>query len=139
MLDFEGSLELVEIGKQAGGTEHQVLVAHPLNTEGVVKQNTYEYVAAQDALKRSQVIRQRLLGSDHPETTGILQNLASIVAAQCQYQKALQLYQEAEEVSTWPSEQDRRLAACRFAANYARLNTQLGNFSVARSNIERSL
>ncbi|KAK6211555.1 hypothetical protein QIS74_10819 [Colletotrichum tabaci] len=139
MLDFEGSLELVEIGKQAGSTEHEVLVAHLLNTEGVVKQNTYEYVAAQDALKRSQVIRQRLLGSDHPESTGILQNLASIVAAQCQYQKALQLYQEAEEVSTWPSEQDRRLAACRFAANYARLNTQLGNFSVARSNIERSL
>lgn len=90
-------------------------------------------------LRRSLEIRHRVLGADHLETNGTKTNLASVAAAQGDYERALALFKEAEESSAHhSSEQDRRLASCRSAANYGRCFTQLGQFADARSSLIQS-
>lgn len=131
-------MELVDIGLQAVRPEHKIITAHLLNTSGVVKELTYQYFSSRKALEECLNIRSRALGSVHLETTGVKMNLASIVAAQGQYDVALALYQQAEEESMEVSAQDRRLASCRYAANYGRCFTQLGEFAKARLHLQRS-
>ncbi|KPM45954.1 hypothetical protein AK830_g652 [Neonectria ditissima] len=136
--DFESASELVEIGLEAAGDQHEIITAHLLNTAGVVKELTYEYSLSREALQKSLDIRLRVLGADHLETNGVKTNLASIIAAQGQYDEALALYEEAEKASTGSSAQDKRLASCRYAANYGRCFTEMGEYTKARLNLVRS-
>ena len=131
-------MELVDIGLQAAGSDHEIITAHLLNTSGVVKELTYQYSSSRKALEECLNIRLVALGAAHLETTGVKMNLASIVAAQGQYDVALKLYQQAEEESMEVSAQDRRLASCRYAANYGRCFTQLEEFANARLHLRRS-
>ncbi|CAM1505658.1 Fc.00g112950.m01.CDS01 [Cosmosporella sp. VM-42] len=137
--DYENSIKLVDIGVKAAGGHHEVLIAHLLNTAGVSKELRYDYVLSRKDLEKSLEIRSRVLGDDHLETTGVKQNLASIIAAQGQYNEALKLYQEAELASTRFSAQEKRLASCRYAANYGRCFIELGQLEEARSSLVRSL
>jgi len=139
LADFESATELVEIGLEgAQEDQHELIVGHLLNTLGVVKDLTHEYHLSRQALERCLQIRLRHLGPDHLETNGVKTNLASIIASQGQYDVALELFQQAEKASTSSSAQDKRLASCRYAANYGRCFTQLGEYAKAREHLQRS-
>ncbi|KAM5347851.1 hypothetical protein ACJ41O_007675 [Fusarium nematophilum] len=136
--DFESAAELVEIGLEASRGQQTAITAHLLNTSGVIKELTYQYSPARKVLEECLDIRLKILGADHLETNGVKTNLASIMAAQGDYSAALRLYREAEEASTGSSAQEKRLSSCRYAANYGRCFTELGEYAKARLSLERA-
>ncbi|KAF2806716.1 uncharacterized protein BDZ99DRAFT_573452 [Mytilinidion resinicola] len=115
--DFDGSLSLIETGVRAAEqnpdlqAEWELLIAHLLNTKGVVLWIQYDYTRSQEALERSRDIRSQ------------------------------ELYQQAEKDHDKSPDgaYAKRLASCRYAATQGRLHTELGAFLEAEKDLQRSL
>lgn len=137
---------LAEIGIEAAGessTQHDLVKSHLLNSLGVARSGLFQFDAATAALSLSLTIRARELGDDHLETTGTQQNLASLVADRGDYAGSLKLYRAAEASLAVSgarfTAQQRRLALCRYAANYGRCLTELGKHGEAHVALARSV
>lgn len=98
----------------------------------------YEYEFAKEALTKALEVRIRIYGNAHQETGDTRQNLASLTAARGFYAEAYQLYKDAEAATTEHSFNEKRLAACQYAANYGRCLTMQGEYEGARKNLVKS-
>ncbi|KAK0610060.1 hypothetical protein B0T17DRAFT_658600 [Bombardia bombarda] len=119
--DFDGAIELINIGLRAAAYgKHDIFVAHLLNTRGVVKELTYQYQKAEQALEKSVTIWMRILGHLHLQSNVTLMNLASVRAAQGDYVQALQLYKHVDLAIAWFTDHEKQFALFRLAVNVGR-------------------
>jgi tetratricopeptide (TPR) repeat protein len=67
-------------------------VADSLNKQGLIYYGQDNYEQAEPLYRRALLIRERLLGPEHPDTASSLNNLANLYFCQGRYVKAEPLY-----------------------------------------------
>jgi CHAT domain-containing protein/Tfp pilus assembly protein PilF len=116
----------------------QLTIAHRLNHLGLLYYRQGKYAKAEELYLRSLEVRQKALGSNHPDVATSLSNLANLYHEQGLYVKAEPLFQQAlaiREMTLGSDSQD----VARSLADLAELYRTQGLYSKAEPLLQRAL
>lgn len=100
---------LIDELAHAATSDEQQMLAKLLNDQGELYLSLGEYELAKRCFKKTLVIRENILGKQHPDYVESLNNLASVYRDQGQYPQALPLFQEALAIAKQISGENPRL------------------------------